>query len=357
LTGKPAKITQAYIFVAVLGASNYTYVEAFVNQTLPNWITAHIHAFEFFNGALEIVVTDNLKTSVKKPCRYEPELNPAYHDMITYYGTAVIPGRVRQPRDTAKAEVAVQIVERWILAVLRNRTFFSVAELNTAIRELLEHLNNRRFKKLPTTRRELYEKLDQPALKPLPSQHYPFVEWKTAHVNIDYHIEVDRHFYSVPYQLVGERVDVRMGPYLVEVLYRHRRVASRVRSYVPGRATTCPEHRPKAHQRYAEWTPSRIIRWAGQNGPHTGRLVEAILNSKPHPEQGYRACLGIIRLADRYSPERLEAACRRCLAIKAYSYKRVHSVLKTGLDQVALDPKPPKPVPVHTNIRGRDYYN
>jgi transposase len=277
------EITTASIFVAVLGASNYTYVEAFPSKILANWITAHIHAFEYFNGVAEIVVVDNLKTGVKSPCRYEPDINPAYQDLAAHYGTVVIPTRVRRPRDNAKAEAGVQLVERWILAVLRNRTFFSIAELNTVIRELLERLNNKKFKKLPTTRRELFEKLDRPALKPLPEQRYPFVAWKTAKVNIDYHIEVDRHFYSVPHQLTGERVDIRMGPQVVEVLYKNRRVASHVRSYVPGRATTSPEHRPKAHQKYLEWTPSRIIQWAGKVGPHTKKLVETILASKPHP--------------------------------------------------------------------------
>lgn len=350
-------ITFASIFTAVLGASNYTYAQAFPSQILVHWITAHIHAFEFFNGCPEIVVPDNLKTGVKKPCRYEPELNPLYHDMAVHYGTAVIPARVRKPKDKGKVEAGVLLVERWILAVLRNRTFFSIAELNTAIWEHLEPLNNKKFKKLPTTRRELFETLDRPALKPLPEQRYSFVDWKTAKVNLDHHIEVDRHFYSIPYQLTGEQVDVRLGAQVVEVLYKNRRVASHMRSYVPGRATTCSEHRPKAHQEYLDWTPSRIIRRAGEIGPHTEKLVEIIMASKPHPEQGYRSCLGIIRLAKRYSPERLEAACKRSLIIKSHSYKSVNSILKTGLDQAPLKKQTTKPGPVHQNIRGPEYYH
>jgi len=351
------EVTFASIFVAVLGASSLTYVEAFLSKALANWILAHIHAFEYFGGVPEIVVEDNLKTGVTKPCRYEPEINPIYQDMASYYGTAIIPGRVKKPRDNAKAEVGVLLVERWILAALRNRTFFGVEELNTAILELLERLNNKKFKKLPYSRRELFDAVERPALKPLPSERYPFVQWKTAKVNIDYHIEVDRHFYSVPYQLVNEQVDIRLGTHLVEVLFKNNRVASHVRSYLPGRATTCPEHRPKSHREYLEWTPSRIIAWAEKTGPNTAKLVEAIMAGKPHPEQGYRACLGIIRLGDKYTPERLEAACKRSLTIKAHSYKSVKSILKTGLEQAPLASKTLTPGLTHENIRGPEYYH
>lgn len=351
------EVAFASIFVAVLGASSLTFVEAFPSRVQANWILAHIHAFEYFGGVPEIVVEDNLKTGVAKPCRYEPDINPIYQDMASHYGTAVIPSRVRKPRDNAKAEAGVLLVERWILAALRNHTFFSVAELNMAIGELLERLNNKKFKKLPYSRQELFDTLERAALKPLPSERYPFIQWKTAKVNIDYHIEVDRHFYSVPYQLVNEQVDVRLGTHLVEVLFKNKRVASHVRSYIPGRATTCPEHRPKAHREYLEWTPSRIIAWAEKTGPHTAKLVEAIMAAKPHPEQGYRACLGIIRLGDKYTPQRLEAACKRSLAIKAHSYKSVKSILKTGLDQMPLVSKTLAPGPTHENIRGPEYYH
>lgn len=351
------EVTFASIFVAVLGASSYTYVEAFLSKVLANWILAHIHTFEYFEGVPEIVVEDNLKTGVAKPCRYEPDINPVYQDMASHYGTAVIPSRVRRPRDNAKAEAGVLLVERWILAALRNYTFFSVEELNAAIGVLLERLNNKKFKKLPYSRRELFDTVERAALQPLPTQRYPFIEWKTAKVNIDYHVEVSRHFYSTPYQLVGEQVDIRLGTHLVEILYKNKRVASHVRSYAPGRATTCPEHRPKAHQEYLEWTPSRIIKWAENTGPHTAKLVETIMAEKPHPEQGYRACLGIIRLGNKYTPERLEAACKRSLTIKAHSYKSVRSILKTGLDQAPLKSTTVNPGPTHENIRGPEYYH
>lgn len=258
------EITFASIFVAVLGASSLTFVEAFLSKVQANWILAHIHAFEYFGGVPEIVVEDNLKTGVAKPCRYEPDINPIYQDMASHYGTAVIPSRVRKPRDNGKAEAGGLLVERWILAALRNHTFFSVAELNVAIRELLERLNNKKFKKLPYSRRELFDTLERAALKPLPSERYPFVQWKTAKVNIDYHIEVERHFYSVPYQLVNEQVDVRLGTHLVEVLFKHKRVASHVRSYIPGRATTCPEHQLLSHAKLAS-SPMILRLWKAPN--------------------------------------------------------------------------------------------
>ena len=345
------------IFVAVLGASNYTYAEAAPNMTLPHWIGAHIRALEYFGGAPQIIVPDNTRTAVIKPDRYEPDLNPAFADMAAHYGTVIIPARVRKPRDKAKAEAAVLIVERWILAALRNRTFFSLSEMNTAIRELLERLNARLCRALNASRRELFERLDRPALKPLPAQRYEFLEWKSATVGIDYHISVDKHCYSVPYQLVGQQVDARLSASTVEVLHRNRRVASHLRSSRVGGFTTCAEHMPKSHQRYLEWTPSRIVRWAEQTGPQTATLVARILAAKPHPEMGYRSCLGLIRLGKQYSAPRLEAACARALHINALSYRNVKSILQHRLEQLA----PPSrqlslALPEHANLRGRDYY-
>lgn len=350
------EVRQASIFVAVLGASNYCYAEATLGQTTSDWISSHIRAFEFFGGVTEVIVPDNTKTAVKSPCFYEPDLNPIYSDLAAYYGTTVIPARVRKPRDKAKAEAGVLVVERWILAALRNRVFFGIEELNLAIRELLERLNDRKFKKLDSTRRKLYETLDKPALRPLPPERYPFTEWKTAKVSIDYHIDVYGHYYSVPHQLVGEQVDVRLGPYVLEVLWKNKRVASHVRSYKKGQYTTCPEHMPKSHQRYLQWTPSRLIQWAEKTGPNTARMVETILTTRRHPEQGYRSCLGIMRLSERYSPERVEAACRRCLSLKAYSYRSVSSVIKSGLDKMPPKEEPPAPPVVHENLRGGSYY-
>lgn len=361
---KTGEITQAELFVAVLGASNYTYAEATSSQSLQNWISSHIRAFEYFGGAPDIVVPDNLKSGVTKACRYEPDLNPTYHEMAVHYNTTVIPARAAKPRDKAKVEAGVLIAERWILAALRNRTFFSLQEVNEAIRELLERLNGRKFKKLDTNRRDLFESLDKPALKPLPTERYEYAEWKRSRVNIDYHIEVDSHYYSVPYQLIHKEVEVRLNPSTVEVIFGGRRVASHQRSYKKGSFTTITEHRPKSHQKHLEWTPSRIIRWAEGIGPSTAQVVKTIMESKPHPEQGYRSCLGILRLGKRYSESRLEAACQRALAFKTCSYRSVDSILKTGLDRqmpmVAEKEKSGKasaPAPVHPNIRGGDYYH
>lgn len=353
------EIFQAQIFIAVLGASNYTFAEASYSQELQCWINSHVHAFEYFGGVTEIIVIDNLKSGVSRACRYEPEINPTYLDLAQHYGTSIIPARAGKPKDKAKAEAGVLMVIRWILATLRNRTFFSLEELNQAIREKLSILNNRKFQKLDTTRAELFKTIEKPALKPLPPRPYEFAQWKKATVNIDYHVEVDRHYYSVPYQLVRQQVDVRITTTTIEVLFKNRRVASHKRSYRKGGFTTLSEHRPKSHQKYLEWTPSGIIRWAGENGPYTRELVTKIIESKPHPEQGYRSCLGITRLAKKYSPERLEAACQRVLKIKAFSYKSVNSILKNGLDQQALpfDETPPEITVIHRNIRGSGYYH
>jgi len=353
------EIRKAHIFIAVLGASSYTYAQASLAEDLPSWIKAHIHAFEFFQGVTEIIVPDNLKAGVTSPCRYEPDINPTYQDLAEHYGTTVIPARSAKPRDKAKVESAVLVAERWILAALRNHTFFSVAELNEAIAQKLPALNNRRFKKLDTSRKRLFDTLDKPALKPLAPRRYEYAEWKKARVNIDYHIEIDRHYYSVPYQLVKEQVDVRLTSTTVEVLFKNRRVASHKRNYRQGGFTTLREHMPKSHQRYLDWSPSRIIRWAGKNGPNTKKLVTRVLESRPHPEQGFRSCLGIMRLGKRYTPERLEAACERALIIKAFSYKSVESILKRGLDQQSLileQAEHATPL-THNNIRGKHYYN
>lgn len=355
---KTGEIREAYLFVAVLGASNYTFARAYLSQELPFWIRAHVEAFRFLGGIPEILVPDNTKTGVTHPCYYEPDINRSYHDMAAHYGCVVIPTRVRAPRDKAKVEAGVLVAERWILAALRNRTFFNVNDLNCAIEEKLDLLNKRKMQKLHRSRRELFESLDRPALRALPAAPYQYADWKTAAVHIDYHVEVDGHYYSVPYQLTGQRVDVRLTTLTVEILLKGKRVASHVRSSKRGGYTTLAEHRPKSHQRYLEWTPSRIIRWAAQNGPCTEQLVTKVLESRPHPEQGFRSCLGIMRLATKHSAQRLEAACQRALALRAYSYKSVASILRNGLDK--------QPVPedqgstarlIHPNIRGQGYYH
>ena len=351
------EITRAQIFLAVLGASNYTYAEAVGTQELFNWISAHTHAFEFFSGVTELIIPDNLKTGVTKPCRYEPELNPTYLDMAEHYETAVIPARIKSPKDKAKVEVGVQVAERWILARLRNHTFFSIAELNREISKLLEKLNTRPFAKLEGCRKTLFEKLDKPALSPLPKSRYEFARFKKASVNIDYHIEIERHYYSVPYQLAKETVEARITKNSVEILFKGKRVASHMRNFLVGGHTTLREHMPKSHQEYLDWTPQRLINWAKGIGPNTALLAEAIMNKRTHPQQGFRSVMGILRLSKSYPNERLEAACTRALKAGALSYKSIKMMLKNNLENMPVDVQPSLPVIEHDNIRGTDYYH
>jgi transposase len=352
------EIRAAQIFVAVLGASSYTFAEATWSQALADWIGSHTRALSFFGGVPQIIVPDNLKSGVNKPCRFDPDINSTYSDLAQHYGTAIIPARVRKPKDKAKAEVAVQIVERWILARLRNRTFFSLAEANAAIAGLLEDLNHRPFKKLPGSRLEAFEALDQPALRPLPEAPYEFAEWKTARVNIDYHIEVLGHYYSVPYQLLKQQVTVRLSATTIECFHKGHRVASHRRSEHKGRHSTVTEHMPKAHQEYAGWDAKRLIDWARAAGADTAALVEKVLASRAHPQQGFRAALGLMRLGKLHGHERLDAACKRALFIGATTYKSVASILDRGLDQQPLpEPQTPTPPLHHPNIRGNSYYH
>jgi transposase len=350
------EIRQAQIFVAVLGASSYTYAEAQWNQDLPNWIGGHVRAFSFFGGVPEILIPDNLKTGIKNPCRYEPDINPTYHDLAQHYGTAVIPARVRRPKDKAKVEVGVQVVERWILARLRNRKFFHLADLNRAIQKLLEDLNSRMMRHLGKTRRELFETLDKSVLKPLPKTSYEFATWKKARVHIDYHVEFDKHYYSVPHTLIRKEVFIRATEGTIEVFYKHRRVASHARSRKHGRFTTHPEHMPPAHREYSEWSPDRFLCWAEKIGPHTAQIVKAILNSRNHPQQAYRSCLGILHLGKRYTDKRLEAACRRALPAGIRSYKGIRNILDAKLDQVGTDEPATGLLTTHANVRGESYY-
>lgn len=355
-------VHHAAVFVAVLGASNYTFAEATTGQDLRNWIGSHMRAFEFFGGVVEVVVPDNLKSAVTHPSFYEPELNPTYRDMGEHYSVAIIPARPYRPRDKAKVEVGVQVVQRWIVAALRKRQFFSLVEANQAIAELLVRLNQRPFHRREGNRATLFAQLDQPALKPLPATRYQFGEWRTPRVNIDYHIEVERHYYSVPYALVHQELDVHLTADTVEVLHRGVRVASHVRSYEPRTATTLTEHMPKAHQKYMGRTPSRLLEEAQQTGPYTGQLVQAILAAKRHPEMGYRSCLGILRLAKTYPAERMEAAARRALRAHAYNFQSMDSILKNQLDRLPVPEDasgdPPVPPTVdHDNIRGADYFD
>ena len=354
-TGEPIK-TQ--LFVAVWGASNYTYAEATLSQQLPDWIGSHVRAFEYFGCLPKIVVPDCLKSAVSRACRYEPDLNPTYAEMASHYGLCVLPARPAHPKDKAKVESGVLIAKRWILAVLRNRAFYSFAELNGAIHELLERLNSRALRKLKKSRRELFELFDQPNAIALPQKPYEYAEWRVATVNIDYHIEVDQHYYSVPYKLLREKLDIRLTAHTVEAFQKGERVVCHVRSFIPHRHSTLKEHMPPAHQNYLEWSPSRIVSWAQKTGPATAELVQKIIDSRTHPEQAYRSCLGILRLEKHYSGQRLENACLRALKFAALSFKALRNILENGLDRLEENPDGSKPaLPDHENIRGSGYYH
>jgi transposase len=355
LTGE---VRQAQVFVAALGASNYTYAEARWTQSLADWIGCHINAFAFFGGVARQLICDNLKAGVTAASRYEPGVNRTYQDMATHYGTAIVPTRVRKPRDKAKVEVAVQVVQRWVLARLRNHRFFSLAELNKAIREQVDELNARTMRRLGSSRRALFETIERPALLELPAEPYAYAEWRRCRVALDYHVELHGHWYSVPYRLVREVVDARITDQTIELFHRGTRVASHLRSPLRHRHTTVPDHMSSAHRRYAEWTPTRLLREATAIGPATAGLVELILRAKPHPEQGFRACLGILRLVRGYGAERLEAACQRGIDIGARSYGSVVSILRNNLDRAYRpQPVPDEPPLLHGNIRGGRYYH
>jgi len=352
------EIREAQVFVSVLGASSYTYAEATYTQSLPDWIASHQRALAFYGGVPALLVPDNLKSAIDLADRYEPGINATYADMAAHYGTAVLPARPYKPKDKAKVEVAVQVVERWILARLRHYTFFSLAELNAAIKALLPALNERPFQGRTESRRDLFETIDRPALKPLPRDTYDYAEWRKAKPGIDYHIAIDKRFYSVPHNLIGTTLDVRLTATTVEVLHKGQRVASHAR-HGQGRYSTDTAHMPKAHRAHRDWSPGRFLDWAKSIGPCTAQVIEQQLTGRPHPEHGYRSCLGLVKLARGYSKPRLEAACQRALAIHSASYRSVASILKQGLDQQPLpdDQSGQTELPLHTNVRGPGYYH
>jgi transposase len=353
---RTSEVLKAPLFVAALGASSYTWAEATRDQQMEAWLRAHVHAFEHFHGIPALVVPDNTKTGVTKAHRYDPDLNPTYYNFAQHCGFGIVPARPYKPRDKAKVENAVQVAQRWIVAALRHRKFFSLVELNEAIRELLAKLNHRPFRKKEGTRASVWEAIDRPALKPLPVEPFDLSEWSRARVNIDYHVSFDSNLYSVPYNLVHELVEIRSTPTTVEILHKGARVASHLRSRGRGLAVTNEEHRPKSHRAHLEWTPSRMVHWAETIGPNTARLFARIMDDKPHPEMGYRGCLGIIRLSEKYSAQRVEAASERALLTGACRYKSVESILKNSLDQAPPASPPPASTPPHDNIRGADYF-
>ena len=352
------EITQAQIFVATLGASNYTYACATKGQTKADWLSGIEQAFWYFGGVPVMVVPDNPKALVDKADNYEPVLNRTVQDFAQHYDVVVLPARIRKPQDKAKVEVGVQIVQRWILARLRRCRFFSLEELNLEIARLLKDLNNRPFKKLPGSRQEAFDKLDAPYLKPLPAKRYEMAEFKTARVNVDYHIEYAGHLYSVPNALVRQQVDLRITQTAVEVYAKNKRVAIHAKSDRVGAHSTIAEHMPASHRAHHEWTPSKLIAWGHRIGTYTAEMVEQILKRKPHPEQGYRSCMGLRSLRKNYGADRLEAACYRAISNRVYSYQSVKSILEKGLDQVPQStPKQTPPLPDHHNVRGSGYYH
>ncbi len=352
------EVQEAEIFVAVLGASSYTYVEAQWHQDLPNWIGGHVRAYAYMGGVTAVVVPDNLKAGVTHPSRYDPEINLTYQEMAEYYGVAVIPARAGKPRDKAKVEVGVQNVERWILARLRDRKFFSLFELNQAIRELLVELNQRKMEHVGKSRQELFDLVDKPALKPLPVTPYEFAVWKKAKIGIDYHVEYDEHFYSVPSHLFPAEVFIRAAEKTVEIFLDGKRVALHPCTHAKGGHSTLKEHMPSNHRFYSEWSPQRFIHWAEKIGPDTTKIVQIELASRQHPEQAFRTCLGILGFAKKYTPEKLESACHYALANEIQGYRGIKNILVSQIAQLSSQEGLPQPALLpHTNIRGKEYYN
>ena len=344
------------LFVGVLGASGLIYAEATRGQDLSSWIQAHMRMLEYFHGSTAVWIPDNLRSAVTRAHRYEPEINRTYLELAQHYGAVVIPTRVARPKDKPKAEVSVQIAQRWVLAVLRHRTFFTLADLNEAIGACVDAINDRPMKVVGVSRRTRFEQIDRPALRPLPRTRYELAEWHICRPNIDYHVAIDHNFYSVPYPLVGQALDARVTASTVEVFFKGRRVAAHARLAGRGRSATLVEHMPRAHRAHAEWTPSRLIAWAEQTGPATGRLVAGILERRPHPEQGYRACLGLMRLGREHGADRLEAACHRAEQLRSYRFRTVEHILKHQQDRLPLDTPPARPALTHENLRGATYY-
>jgi transposase len=356
---------RAHIFVAVMGGSSLSFAHASWTETLPDWIDAHVQAFAYFGGAARLLVPDNPKVAVIKACFHDPQVNRTYGEMAAHYDTAVLPARPYKPRDKPKVEAAVRIVERWLLGRLRNHRFHSLAEVRAAIAQMLVALNDRRvMRHVGRTRRQLFEEIDAPRLKALPAEPYVLAEWRARKVGLDYHIDIDGHFYSVPFSHARAAVEVRATVRTVEVFLKGQRIATHMRGSGDGKHTTLPEHMPSSHRRYADWTLERILREAAAVGPSTEMLCRMIIEHRPHPEQGFRACLGIVRLAKSFGVARLEAACLRGLQIGARTYGSVRSILDNKLDgqpvltlAAPTTPDEPPPASVHPNVRGSRYYH
>lgn len=348
---------RAYIFVAALGASGYAYAEATRTASLPDWLSSHVRMLEFYGAVPAILVPDNLRVGVTKADRYEPQLQRSYEELAGHFGMTVIPARPYRPRDKPRVELTVLLVCRWILACLRHQRFFSLEELNAAIRPLLTKLNERAFQRLPGSRRSVFEEIDRPAMRALPTTAYVYAEWKRVRAAFDYHVDVDRHYYSIPHPLVGQEIWARFSAATVEVFHCSQRVASHVRSYQRGAHTTLTEHMPQSHRAHAQWTPARLLSWGTSIGANTHRVVEHLLQSKSHPEQAYRACLGLLALARQYGKERLEAASALAVKLNSPTRKSVLSILQNGRDQQPIEAQDELDLPEHGNVRGPSYYH
>lgn len=358
--------TMTQLFVGALGASSFTFVEATSSQKQLDWLSSHVRMFGFFKGVTPITVCDNLRSGVTQACKYEPVINRSYQDLALHYGTCIIPAHPYKPRHKSKVEVAVLVAQRWILAVLRHQTFYSLAEMNAAIRSLNVKLNGRVMRRIKKSRRELYETIDLPALLPLPATPYEFSEWKKCKLGIDYHIEFDDHHYSAPYALFKKELWVRSTDKVVEIFYQGDRVASHLRSSIKWKHTSLPAHMPSTHRAYAEWTPDRVMRWAHSIGPSTRDVTEKIMEGKDHPEQGFKACTGILSLAKSYGPDRLEKACIRALRLHTVNYRSIKAILQHKMEtaehlneEQAIDQPAPQVThsPAHENVRGGSYYH
>jgi len=348
------EVRQAEVFVATLGASSYTFADVTWTQKSKDFLASHSRAVEFFGGVTVIFVLDNLKSGVTKAHRYEPLLNRSYDDLLKHLNAVAIPGRGRKPRDKAKVENGVLQVERWVLAPLRDRTLIGLEEARSAVLEQLDKMNARPFQKMAGSRQSLFEELDLPALQPLPAQRWVPTGWKEVKVHIDYHVEISKRYFSVPYQYIGKTLDVKITPDLVEIFRKGRPVTSHRRTRQ--RYSTKPEHMPSSHREHLRWSPPRVVARAKHIGPSVAELIDRLLSSKRHPEQGYRPCLGIVRLADRWGEDRLEAACCRALAHSSYSYHSVKAILEKGLDRIEESECQASPIGDHTNIRGGNAY-
>jgi len=352
------EVHMAEIFVAVLGASNYTYAEATFTQQLPDWIGAHVRMFRFFGGLPRLIVPDNLKSGVNKPSFYDPEINRSYAKMAAHYGVGILPARPYRPRDKAAVEAGVRFAQSYILGRMRHLTFFSLAECNGAIGEALDCMNTRPMRRLGVSRRDLFESLDRPALQPLPETEWEYAEWRLVRVGIDYHVEVEGFYYSVPHALIRAEVDVRFTARIVEIFHRGTRVAVHQRRHGGRRHGTEPDHMPAAHRRYAEWSPDRFGRWARAIGPNTEGLITAVLANRPHPEQGFRTCLGILRLYRGIEAARAEAISARAVEIGALNYRSIASILANNLDKAAAAKgREQATLFDHPNVRGPRYFN